>query len=59
MSNRRASRGDWERALGPAGGTSMGNSASEVRAECPPGTFAISGGGYWDFPSGTLSGVRL
>jgi hypothetical protein len=42
-----------------AGGTSMGNTATEVRAQCPAGAFAVGGGGYWDFPSGTLSGVRI
>lgn len=42
-----------------AGGTSQANTATEVRAQCPAGAFAVGGGAYWDFPSGTLSGVRI
>ena len=40
-------------------GTSQGNTPNEVRAQCPEGAIAIGGGGYWDFPSGQLSGVRM
>ena len=36
-----------------------GGVSDEVRAQCPPGTWAIGGGGYWEFQSGTLSGVRM
>ncbi len=34
-----------------------GGVSDDVRAVCPEG-LAIAGGGYWDFPSGQLSGVR-
>ena len=43
----------------PPNGTSQGNTPTEVRAQCAEGAIAIGGGGYWDFPSGQLSGVRM
>ena len=42
----------------PAGGTAEAGGASEVRAQCPTGSLAISGGAYWDFPSGQLSAIN-
>jgi hypothetical protein len=30
----------------------------DVRAECPLGAIALSGGGYWDFDSGQIAGIR-
>jgi hypothetical protein len=30
----------------------------DVRADCPQGAIALSGGGYWQFDSGQLAGIR-
>jgi hypothetical protein len=43
----------------PAGGTTPApGGPNDVRAQCPVGTVSIGGGGYWDFPSGQLSGIN-
>lgn len=35
-----------------------GGVPTDVRADCPQGAIALSGGGYWQFNSGQLAGIR-
>ena len=44
--------------VGDSESITAGGNSDDIRAECPPGTVSIGGGGYWDFPSGTISGIR-
>jgi hypothetical protein len=52
---------DLKARLAPISDTELiqpGGVPIDVRADCPAGGIALSGGGYWQFDSGQIAGIR-